>query len=117
MKKLAGRIIRGGSPLKFGKPAAWVLIISVLAAILCSYSLIDRSGGKQNDRANVESIGENGGSGSDIRNGDVNEWENIKQGTPRESVLKSMGEPDFTLSGLHGDGYVVERRVYSSILL
>jgi len=108
MKKLAGRIIRGGSPLKFGKPAAWVLIISVLAAILCSYSLIDRSGGKQNDRANVESIGENGGSGSEIRNGDVNEWENIKKGTPRESVLKSMGEPDFTLSGLHGDGYVVE---------
>ena len=33
---------------------------------------------------------------------------NIEKGTPREMVLKIMGEPNFTLSGLHGDGYVLE---------
>lgn len=35
-------------------------------------------------------------------------WKNIKKGTPREVVLKIMGAPDFTLSGLYGDGYVLE---------
>ena len=33
---------------------------------------------------------------------------NIEKGTPREVVLKIMGEPNFTLSGLYGDGYMLE---------
>lgn len=78
----------------------------VLTVILCGYGLIDRTDGKQIDRANLESIVKNDRSG--IRSGDADEWENIKKGTPRGVVLKSMGEPDFTLSGLYGDGYMVE---------
>lgn len=35
-------------------------------------------------------------------------WENVEKGTPHEVVLKIMGEPDFALSGLYGDGYVLE---------
>ena len=98
------------------------------------YRLIVRTDGKQIDCANLESILEDGGSGIDLRYSDVDEflkghpssealtsdearavaesiflgWKNIEIGTPREVVLKIMGEPNFTLSGLYGDGYVFE---------
>lgn len=98
------------------------------------FRLLVHTDGKQIDSANLESIWESGGSGIDIRYGDVDEFikrhssseafrsdgarvseevfswggKNIKKGTAREVVLKIMGEPDFTLSGLHGDGYVLE---------
>lgn len=116
------------------KPAAWVVIISVLAVIFCGYHLIVRTDGKQIDSVNLESIWKSGGSGSDNRYSDVDEFikghpssealtsdeasavaestslgrKNIEKGTPREVVLKIMGEPYFTLSGLYGDGYVLE---------
>ncbi|EGW37456.1 hypothetical protein DOT_4685 [Desulfosporosinus sp. OT] len=98
------------------------------------YRLIVRTDCKQIDSANLESIWESGGSGIDIRYSDVDEFikghpssealtsdearavaestssghKNIKKGTPREMVLKIMGEPNFKLSGLYGDGYVLE---------
>ncbi|WP_083824248.1 DUF5301 domain-containing protein [Desulfosporosinus sp. OT] len=98
------------------------------------FRLIVRTDGKQIDSANLESIWESGGSGIDIRYSDVDEFikghpssealtsdkartvaessssgrKNIEKGTSREMVLQIMGEPNFTLSGLHGDGYVLE---------
>lgn len=32
-------------------------------------------------------------------------WEDIEVGTPREAVIKIMGEPDYMLFGMHGEGY------------
>ncbi|MDR3599677.1 MAG: DUF5301 domain-containing protein [Desulfosporosinus sp.] len=98
------------------------------------YRLIVHTDGKEINRANLESIWESGGSGIDIQYNDVDQfikghsssealtsdearavaestssgWKNIEKGTPREMVLKIMGKPNFTLSGLHGDGYVLE---------
>lgn len=90
------------------------------------YRLIVRTDGRQIDGASLESIWESGGSGIDIRYDDVDQfimehpsspaltrnaamqpagWEDIHVGTPREAVLKMMGEPDYMLSGFYGDGY------------
>ncbi|ODA41917.1 hypothetical protein [Desulfosporosinus sp. BG] len=118
MKKRAWRII-GGSPLTVGernikgriknvlnfkRPAAWVLIISVLAVILSSVCLLT------NPALKPEFLGAT--AVPSMEKDQINEGtrvgENIKKGTPREVVLKIMGEPDFTLSGLYGDGYVLE---------
>ena len=39
-------------------------------------------------------------------------WKNIKVGTPRETVLKIMGEPDLRLSGMYGEGYSLDDGVH-----
>ncbi|KUO70194.1 MAG: hypothetical protein APF81_03795 [Desulfosporosinus sp. BRH_c37] len=90
--------------MNFKKPAAWVLIISGLAVILSSVCLLKYPVLKPElpCATAVPSMEK------DQINEGTRVGENIKKGSPREVVLKIMGEPKFRLSGLYGDGYVLE---------
>lgn len=82
------------------------------------YRLIVRTDGEKIDAADLERIYDSGGSGIDIRDGDVDafirdnpsaediaSWRGIQTGSTQEDVRNVMGEPDFMLSGLLGEGY------------
>ncbi len=65
------------------------------------YRLIVRSDGEQVDSMNLEEVS------ADLERSATG-WESIEIGTPRETVLKIIGEPDLALSGFYGDGYSLE---------
>ena len=82
------------------------------------YRLIVRTDGEKIDEARLERIWDSGGSGVDIRSGDVDafirgnpsaevmdSWRGITVGATQEDVHNIMGEPEFELSGLPGEGY------------
>ncbi|WP_042331478.1 hypothetical protein [Desulfosporosinus orientis] len=90
--------------LNFKKPAAWLLIISALAVLLLSVCL------QTNPVPKLELPG--AAVVPSLEKDQINEstrfGENIKKGISREVVLKIMGEPNFGLSGLRGDDYILE---------